>query len=370
MRLVSSVCLGLVLLPVQAITQVTITTLKEFRYEREIFSGEGAKIAFDSQYAYISSPDGQVYRTPSLTPTSLLTEVYAAHSITGLVDTSDTLYVLVGTIEIPEGMLQHSLLQSTDHGASFVPIDKGLKVCSFGPCQYLSSTELIVKDDLLFVNAGAGRNLLVSSDLGDHWTALSGSVENFLCTHSTFEITGLTVLQGGECPLDVAFIDRGTLEPDMQAFIPGGELKPTGTPNLENRNVMAIKAQPGSDVRLAGAEGAVLRSVDDGKNFTYAFKFTTRADRTYPYVQHILFPSASLSTPVIGGFDKGAVGGPYLAVSNDDGQTWVNVSKLLPGSRTDAGVSDLEEDTQGRIIVVVTDFESHKVIVAEVTLSE
>jgi len=370
MRLSPLVFLSLALLPARALTQVTITTLKEFPYEREVSVGEGAKIAFDSQYAYVSSPDGQVYRTPSLTPTSPLTEVYAARSITGLVDTSGTLYVLTGSTEVLEGeTIPHSLLQSTDQGASFVPIDKGLKVCSFGFCQHLSSTELIAEDNLLFVNAGEGRNLLVSSDLGDHWTALSGSVQHNVCTHSAFEITGLTVLQGGECPLDDAFIDRGTLEPDMLAFVPGGELKPTGTPFLGNRNVMTIKAQPGTEVRLAGAEGAVLRSVDDGKTFTYALK-KTQEDTTYPYVQHILFPSASSSTPVIGGFDKGAVGGPYLAVSSDDGETWVDVSHQLPGSLTDAGVSDLAQDTLGRIIVVVTDFGSKKVIIAEVTLSE
>ena len=267
MKLYPLVCLSLALLPVEAVSQVSITKLKEFSYQREASHGNGAKIAFDGQFAYVSSPDGQVYRTPALTRTSPLTEVYAAHSITGLVDSNDTLYVLVGTTQVPENeALQHSLLQSTDHGASFVPIDAGLKACAFGYCEYLPSTEVIAENELLFVNAGEGRNLLVSANLGENWTALSGSVEHYVCTHSAFEITGLTVLQGGECPLDIAFLDRGRLQGDMLAWIPGGELKPTETPDLENRNVMAIKAQPNADVRLAGAEGAVLRSVDAGPN--------------------------------------------------------------------------------------------------------
>jgi hypothetical protein len=369
MRLYPLVCLSLALLPVEALSQVTITTLKEFTYQRGASIGEGAKIAFDGGFAYVSSPDGQVYRTPSLTTTSPLTEVYAARSITDLVDTHNTLYVLVGTTGVPENeVLQHSLLQSTDHGASFVPIDEGLKACALGYCEYLSSTELIAENNLLFVNAGEGRNLLVSADLGDHWTALSGSVEHYVCTHSAFQITGSTVLQGGECPLDIAFLDRGTLQADRLAWIPGGELKPTQTPDLENRNVMAIKAQPNTDVRLAGAEGAVLRSVDGGQSFSYALK-KVDGDGQYPYVQHILFPSSSPSTPLIGGFDK-ATGEPYLAVSKDDGESWVNVSTLLPGFHGYAGVSDLKEDRQGRIIVVVTDFQSNEVIVAKVTLSD
>jgi hypothetical protein len=369
MRLHPLVFLSFALLPVQALPQVTITTLKEFSYHRPASIGEGAKIAFDNQFAYVSSPDGEVYRTPSLTPSSHLTQVYSARTIAALNDTAGTLYVLAGIQEAPLGLpVPHSMVQSTNHGASFVPIDKGLKECLFGYCQHLSSSELIAENNLLFVNAGAGRNLLVSDDLGDHWTALSGFVAGMVCTHSTFEITGSTVLQGGECPLDIAFIDRGTLLPNQQGWIPGGDLKPTGTPNLENRNVMTIKAQPGTDVRLAGAEGAVLRSIDDGKNFTYAFK-NVQGEGTYPYVQHILFPSSSPSTPVIGGFDK-ATGEPYLAVSNDDGESWVKVSSLLPGCQSDAGVSDVAEDTQGRIIIVVTDFCSQKVIIAQVTLDD
>jgi hypothetical protein len=118
---------------------------------------------------------------------SPLTEVYAATSIAGLADTDDTLYVLAGTREVPENeTLEHSLLQSTDRGASFEPIDAGLKVCTFGYCQYLASTELIAQNKLLFVNAGEGRNLLLSADLGDNWTVLSGSVEHNVCTHSAF----------------------------------------------------------------------------------------------------------------------------------------------------------------------------------------
>ena len=105
-----------------------------------------------------------------------------------------------------------------------------------------------------------------------------------------------------------------------------------------------------------------------GQTFSYAFK-NANGDGRYPYVQHILFPSFSPSTPFIGGFDK-ATGEPYLAVSKDDGKSWVDVSTLLPGFHGHAGVTDLKKDRQGRIIVVVTDFQSNEVIVAQVAFCD
>ncbi len=344
-----------------------VTPLKEFSFHRDANVGDDARIAFDRDFAYISSPDGQVYRTRGIWPDSPLKQVYAANTISNLVTHHDNLYVLVQTIDVREGEpLHHSLLQSRDHGESFTPVDEGLRACSHEYCQYLWATQLIVKNNLLFTNAGADLNLLVSPDQGDRWIALSGSVEARVCTHSAFEITGSTVLQGGECPLDRAFLRRGTLGPDKLGWAPGGDLKPVQSPDLENRNIMVIRAQPRSEVRLAGAEGAVLRSVDDGHSFSYAFQ-ETQADKHYHYVQQILFPSRSESTPLIGGFDK-VTGRPYLAISHDDGETWVDISHLLPGYEHYAVVGGLAENDRGEIIAVVTDFTARRVILARVKL--
>ncbi len=272
---------------------------------------------------------------------------------------------MVSTLKTPEGQpLEHSLLESTNNGASFQPIDAGLRVCNAGFCQYLPSNKLIEKGNKLFVNAGEGRNLLVSADRGAEWTVLSGFLDAAVCTYSTFFISGRTVLQGGECPLDRAFIDRGTLRPDKLGWINGGELKPTISPDLENRNITAIQGLGKTGLILAGAEGAVLRSFDNGLSFSYVFKKIVGGSE-YPYVNRILFPSNFWRVAVISGFDK-ATSTPYLAVSYDDGDSWKEVSHLLPGFNSYAVVSDLAEDSQGRIIAAVTDFATRKITLVQV----
>ncbi len=356
------------LFPMLAWSQVAVTPLRQFSFHKEASVGHDARLAFDREYAYVSSPDGEVFRTPHLRGDSPLKEIYEGRFISNLVAYPDALYVLVQTVDVPEGQpLEHSVVQSTNHGASFHPVDKGLKECHSGYCQYIWPDELIRKGNLLFVNAGAGRNLLVSPNWGDDWRVLSGFLGAGNCTLSTFAISRSTVLQGGECPLDRAYIDRGTLAPDKLHWLPGEDLKPVQSPDLENRNVTAIKFQPGSEVVLAGAEGAVLRSVDEGHSFYYAFKITSGPH--YPYIHHILFPSRSPSTPLIAGFDK-STGRPYLAISHDNGETWTDVSHLLPGFSHDAAVSALTEDSHGSIIAAVTDFTDKNVILVKIRICE
>lgn len=365
--------------------------LKQFRYKRETDLGMGAAVAFDARYVFISSPDGEVFRTETpLHSDSRLHPILEANAINNLYVYNSVLYALttpnswqrlywlkaasktsslISTISKKpphREELKHALFQSTDHGNSFTPIDHGLKDCIDDICSYLTATQLFATGNLIFSNAGAGFNLLQTCDEGRVWTALSGSVAGQVCYFPAFEIAGHTVFQGGECPLDFAYLKRGTLREDMRGWAPGGELAPVTAPDMSNRNVMAISQQPGGSLVLAGAEGALLRSADGGKSFDYVIEYPSSGANAYPYIQHILFPEKNLRTPVIGGFDK-ATGRPYLAYGTEDAKTWTDISDLIPGVEYGT-VSDLAEDEEGRIIAAINDSHVKQVTIAHVEL--
>lgn len=369
---------------------VRVIPLKQFHFKREIDLGMGAVVAFDLKYVYISSPDGEVFRTESpLHSDSHLHPIFEANAVNNLYVYDNVLYVLmtpnswqrlswlravsrepslispIAKQPSPREEPKHALFQSSDHGHSFTPIDQGLKECIQDVCSYLTSTQLFVSGNLIFSNAGAGLNLLLSCDEGRVWTALSGSVASQACYFPAFEIAGHTVFQGGECPLDMAYLRRGTLREDMRGWAPGGELAPVTAPDLSNRNVMAINQQSGGSIVLAGAEGALLRSEDGGKSFDYVIE-NGSGSGAYPYIQHILFSEKHSKAPVIGGFDK-ATGEPYLAYGTADGKHWTDISDLIPGVEYGT-VSDLAEDEEGRIIAAITDIQSKQVVIADIAL--
>jgi hypothetical protein len=224
-----------------------------------------------------------------------------------------------------------------------------------------------VKKGLLFANAGGGINLQVSPDEGSTWLPLSGSLDGQVCYSSHFAITGHTVLQGGECPLDSAFLSRGMLSNDRQTLI--SPLMPTRTPDLGNRKVNVITYSPDDDVALAGGEGTIVRSVDDGRSWRTVMREPLESE-FYPYVQKFQFSSSQRGLVFAGGFDKGGKRlRPYLAFSRGNGVSWANLSDKLGGIR-EGVVSDLKEDAQGRLIAVLVDARASKVIVCQILVGD
>jgi hypothetical protein len=133
--------------------------------------------------------------------------------------------------------------------------------------------------------------------------------------------------------------------------------------------VQFIRQRGQSNVMYAGIEGALLRSTDAGASYDFILHYDLDAPK-YPYITHILFPSAHPSTIVIAGFDK-ADGGPYLAVSFDDGATWRDDSVLLPGIGSETwSVAALAETPAGQILIAVEDDGAGSLHVSELRLVE
>ena len=261
------------------------------------------------------------------------------------------LYVLKYGQETKGGpATEHSFLKSVDHGSTYIPIDNGLQECLGGFCSYLTPTEALFKDDLIYLNAGGGPNLMFSNNGGASWTSLLGTMQQMSCASQPFELVGTRMMVGGMC-LDTAYLKGGTLQPDLMSWtqLPAD----VSTPPLGLRLVQIIKNKPGTTDVYAGIGGGLLKSTDSGQTFRYVLQYS--GGNMFPYVGSIFFPANNPNLIIIGGRDNNRTG-PFLAYSRDNGETWYDISPRAliyagpPGEGTNLDQIDfVAQDPQGRI---------------------
>ena len=284
-------------------------------------SAPALSYARDGQHEYLGTADG-LWR---LAPFERI--AFAGQRIDALAVRDGKLYVgKQPTIE--ETSSDHTLVVSSDHGATFTPIDEGLRDLTLDG-GHMAVHQILIDGDRLFVSAGG--NLLVSRDDGGTWTPLFPSTKQAAVQScpTTFNVQGDTVLLGGECPLDIGWIGR---------LAPDGSVQRVDVDDMQNRNVQFI-ARDGSTV-FAGVEGGLLRSDDGGASYTWSIHFPLES-ASYPYIRQLARGAGGAL--FAGGFDKGLFA-PYLVVSYDDGQTWSEVR--VPGE-----VTLLAATADGRLLI-------------------
>lgn len=271
----------------------------------------------------------------------------------------------------PDARPEHALCALAADGSGFVPRDEGLKICRDGSCITLAPSEIKQVGKVLYTSAGGGRNVFASNDNGASWHVLTGAFDAMFCYQGTFEVVDGRLLVGGECPLDMAYLESYQLSADgigLASATPAA----LSVPDLGNRNVQFIKALGAKRV-FAGVEGGLLRSEDGGRSFKFVIQNPHDGSAPYPYIRHALALAKQPDTIVIAGFDK-VSGKPYMAWSTDGGGKWTDISSLLPGYARDldatsgAMVTSLAEDAQGRIVATVNEQENAQGRVVLVTL--
>ena len=313
--------------------------------------------AHDAQFEYLATPAG-LYRAP-LAGGPLQRIAFDDAQIHAVAVDDGALYVLKGNGSSNTSP-DHTLLRSTDHGATFTPIDAGLLDCAGEECRYLVANRIAFGPQHLFVNAGG--NVLATADDGATWSLLHGLPYNGKPTSQIcpvqFERSGERMILGGECPLDIAWLHAGTLRPDLLDW--AVEPQPVVTPELENRNVQFIR-DLGNGVVFAGIEGALLKSIDGGASFVFIIHHAIEDAVAYPYVGHLVRSSRDPELLVAGGFDKKDNDG-YLVWSEDGGATWRDASAMVGASY----VVLLAEDADGRMIIGLQ--HGDRITLAEVVL--
>lgn len=364
----------LLVLPLNVLTAAELTRvvpLFTITHEPPAIAGaDHGGIVFTDTHAFFGT-DGGLFRAPlPLGSSQPALVAFESTPIIGLAWSGSALYVAPDIDHAPKtGGTAHTLLRSIDAGATWTPIDDQLEECIGSFCKRLISSQLEVVDGRLFANAGG--NVLASADEGANWSILfgassTGKPQGQACYDPTFAFVGRRLLLGGECPLDSAYLRTGTLQPDLLAW--ETEPESASTPFLENRNVQFIRRRAMSDTVFTGIEGALLRSDDAGASYRFVLHYELDAPK-YPYITQLVFPTAHPSVIVVGGFDK-ANGGPFLAVSLDDGMTWRDDSLLLPGIGDESwSVVELAESPDGRIIIAVEDDTHGALHVSELQLT-
>lgn len=329
--------------PVEA--RITVVPLHEF-----VIVEPSGGYARDGRFEYLAH-EGGLYRAPNLASGPLERMPAAGTGIHTIAVHEGALYVLRG-VPWQSTSSEHTLLRSMDGGETFEAIDDGLYDCSllpYGyPCAWLVPHQIAFAPGRIFIEASG--NLLVSADSGASWITLlggPGQPEPRTCP-LVFERVGERMLLGSECPLDLAWIQAGVLRSDMLGwsrapFTP--EAPVVVTPEMENRNVHFIR-DFGNDIVFAGAEAAVLKSVDGGSTFAFVLHHPIEDPASYPYVYDFLAPSSRPELLLVSGFDK-ADGTAWLGWSVDGGESW-SEERELGGAEW---VSLLVEDASGRILV-------------------
>ena len=328
-----------------------------------------SSLAFDDTYAFISTPNG-LYRTAKTlnAGNSLDLIAFPDRPILNLYVHNNSLYVLKFGEQTNAGpATEHTFLRSTNHGNTFTALDNGLSYCISGYCGFLTPTVARFADPLIFLNAGSGRNLLVTKDQGASWSALYGTIEPYVCSEPAFELIDNRVLMGGECPLDFAYLWGGALKPDLLSWVPGGELKPVSLPAIENRNVQFVERRKDSSLVFAGIEGGLLKSTDKGASFRFVLQYPLSGSQKFAYVQQILYPQSHPDLFVATGFDKGITQAGYLAYSVDHGESWTDFSTLAMTPELKSNqVAFLTEDPTGRILVGLVNTDAKTLTIAEI----
>jgi hypothetical protein len=313
--------------------------------------------ASDDQYDYLATPEG-LFRATSLIGAPPERVTAAGDGVNAVAVNGGALYVLREGREVqgPHATV-HTLLRSTDHGATFTNIDAGLEDCYSGYCLFLSATQIEFAANRLFL--GAGGNVLVSSDNGSTWKILHGVTQDGGPAAQTcpavFHRLDQKLLIGGECPLDMGFMRAGQLRSDLIDWT--AQPQPVTTPEMENRNVQFIRSHNGAV--FSGIEGALMKSCDAGATFKYVIHYPLSGTRRYPYIHQFLAPARYPGLLIVGGFDKAQMGA-HLSWSADGGETWTDASSMIPAG----AVALLAEGRDGKPFVVVQ--EEDRAIVMEI----
>jgi hypothetical protein len=349
--MLSLIAAALVIKTLQPLQQLTIdagTEVPTYGYAR------------DAQFEYLATPQG-LYRAPRLATAKPELIAFGGEAVHAVAVNDGAVYVAKGGVNEASTSPKHTLVRSRDHGATFENIDAGLFDCALTTCEYLTVTRIAFGPDQIYVNAGG--NLLASEDDGASWRVLYGLTHQGKPTAQVcpvkFERLGEQMLLGGECPLDVGWIQRGTLRPNLVEW--AEEPRAVTAPELENRNVQFLR-DAGDGVVFAGIEGALLKSTDGGATFRFVIHYDLEAEEKYPYIGHMVIAKGVM---IVGGFDKKHLVG-YLAYSSDGGETWQDVSHHAGP----ALVTLLAVDADGRVVAGLqngTDFTLAEVVIAEST---
>lgn len=322
-------------------------------HRRAFGAGGDFDIAFTEREMFVATPEG-LFNAALDGSTDLVHIAGFDRPLTSVVADGARLYLTASSSGNVEGSWT-SLARYDPASGETTRLDAGLQACAQGRCAPIGVSDIAIGKGVIVANAGGGRNLFASPDRGQTWIALKGTLSRQVCSPGAVALVSDVLITGGECPLDDAYLERGELTADGRRF--AKPLAPARTPDLENRMIRIVR--PVAGAVFAGAEGAILKSADDGRSWQPVLH-CTQGDTKYPYVSH--FASANEGRIVAAGFDK-ARGKAFGAASDDGGASWGRL-KDAEVERAD-DVVFAKETRSGAVIVGLWTESSRELVIAE-----
>jgi len=282
-------------------------------------------------------------------------------------------------VEIVEELAKNQFITLTDGYEDGVPVaekvikvynaatkttlDLGKKLINcltvFGEesCSPVPIGQISVEGSRIFVAAGAAPNLLYTDDMGENWSAVNGNypVTNTMCYGASFLRTKTHLVQGGECPLDQAFVKIYKFTDESRTKI---ALKPVASVDhkfMGNRAAWNVFSNPETNQVFAGVEGGLIELV--GETFSPVFRIEhaiSGSNGIYPYYDGIAHVQGQPAKMLAWGNSR-ETGGTVMATT-DGGKTWTNITtKAIAEKAGTERIKDVYFDaSKSRFLITVS----------------
>jgi hypothetical protein len=324
---------------------------------------EQIHVGFDEEHAFIATPSALWRTARELTSSSRLELIDVGRGRIHALYVEPTGVYLLKDLDTHQS--GHTFLRSRDGFDTFDFLDAGLEVEEVRRRAALVPTRMSSVAGALFTNAGGGVNFLVSTDDTRTWAVLEGTFATQICYAGKFLVLDKNVILGGECPLDNAYLTKGTLLTNRSGW--ASKPRSVAPEDLSNRNVQFISELKPWKKLAAGVEGGLLLSEDGGDTWTWAIQFGA-SDSAYPYLKQCSLVPNMPDALMVGGFDKAKDGLPYLSLSTDRGRNWIDVSASANSLGADIRqLSLIVIHPDQRLLIAVSDIKRKEVVVAALT---
>jgi hypothetical protein len=309
-----------------------LSVVKVFEVEsvRALIPAYGRPFTFDDDTMYFTF-GSELYKVPvsKIAETSTRYTVVRRDTFVTYVDAQDgTLFSIERDHDVwssappPDPASWKGYLHvSTDKGKTFTAIDGGLKSCvSFEGTEYctpLTSGVMARKiGDTIYYSAGNYPNLFATKDQGRTWHTVMGEKADQAAMSAVFDIDGSRLLMTADVNDTGAFKRFALARNRLRLATPGGT---DVVPNLGYRQGYFFARRDNQKRTFVGMEGGVVRSDDRGNDWRFVFEKET-------FITSLAFLG---DTRVLVAGNPKTGGTPTMALSNDEGTTWTDVTSKL-----------------------------------------
>lgn len=219
-------------------------------------------------------------------------------------------------------------------------------------CDPVSVGNIKVDGGRIYLAAGSAPNLFYTDDLGETWAVMNGKfpITSTSCYEASFLRTETHLIQGGECPLDVAFVKVYKFTDANRTKIDPIPVATIGHDFMGNRAAWHMLQNPVTKQVFAGVEGGLIELA--GESYSPIFRIEHAMDEDlYPYYEGLSYVKSNPEKMLAWG--NGQERGGTLMASTDSGRTWKDITASVIGGDIRAlDIKDVFYDEENKRFLV------------------